>query len=134
MGSGFTEFKVSLLSMDIDEFVTIDTLFLSMIGMRNKSMIRHLFPQVEAEVILIIVLGSRNNHDRLVWNYSPDGEYSTKSDYSLSRVFKPMLQESVLTIITPHPSSSLIVAFGNYMFQTRSDYLCGVWLWIHFPL
>lgn len=53
--------------------------------MRNESLVRHIFSHEEENAILNIVLGSSNNQDRLVWHYSPDGDYSTKSGYKIVR-------------------------------------------------
>lgn len=53
--------------------------------MWNESLIRRIFNLEEANAILSIVFGCNSNPNRLIWHYTPDGEYSTKSGYRIAK-------------------------------------------------
>lgn len=54
-------------------------------GMWNENLVRRVFNCDEANVLLGIVLGSKRNPDKLVWHFSPDGEYTTRSGYKVAQ-------------------------------------------------
>ena len=53
----------------------------------NKEIINHLFAARDAELIYQIPLCGGHRPDRLLWHYTPSGEFSVKSAYNLGVQF-----------------------------------------------
>ena len=81
-------------------------------GMWNEALINRIFSITEVYAILGIVLVSKNNPDQFMWNFSPDGEYTTKSGY---KVIKNLMSQD---------SSS-----GNFSFKAPFHYpsISNIW-------
>ena len=109
---GLESFRIGSVVSVLDTFVTVDNLFSHVFGMWNKSLIRCIFDPNEVNAILRIALEIRVNEDKLIWHFTPNGEYSTKSGYKVVHEFLKVQNETSLNPSGPAPSCFWIWNMG----------------------
>ncbi|CAI9093869.1 OLC1v1029460C1 [Oldenlandia corymbosa var. corymbosa] len=74
-------FHPSVSQSGMDHLVLVSDLFSADGTDWNRDLIRHIFPQTEAESILSIAIPHTRSSDRWIWNYTKNGKHTVRSAY-----------------------------------------------------
>lgn len=90
----------------------------------NEGMIRELFSEDDAEVILGIPLTRVGSLDKRVWHYAKSGHYVVNHGYHVARQRTKLLQEQRGTV-----SGSVIAARWDLIWKSQVQEIIGICVW-----